>query len=298
LSLSKRSKKAVPRVLNFKIERDLLWINVLGIALIVVVSLFSASFVRILLGVPLILFFPGYTLVCALFPKNPELDGTERVALSIGLSIAVVPLLALLLNYTPFGIRLCPVLVSLFAFTFLMSVAAVYRRKRLNVGDRFVPSFSVNVPRWGKMKRTDKALSAGLIASVVVCGAFVSYFVSAPRVGERFTEFYVLGPGGKAESYPTNLTLGENGTVILGVVNHEYGEVNYNIAIRLDNETIRTLEDIQLLHEGKWEQDYTFVPQNAGEKMKLEFVLFREGLDDPYRSLHLWISVKSQEVEA
>jgi len=279
-------------------ERDLLWINVLGITLIVVIGMFPSSFVRILLGVPSILFFPGYALVCALFPKNPELDGIERVALSIGLSLAVVPLLALLLNYTPFGIRLYPVLVSLFAFTFLMSVAAVYRRKKLNVKDRFVPSFSVNVPRWGKMKRTDKALSAGLIASVVVCGAFVTYLVSAPKVGESFTEFYVLPPSGKAEGYPTNLTLGENGTVILGVVNHEHEEANYHIAITLDNETIRKLDDIKLLHEEKWEENYTFDPQGAGEKMKLEFVLFREGFDDPYRSLHLWISVKPQEAEA
>ncbi len=285
----------MPHVLKLRVERDLLWINVLGITLIVVIGLFPTSFVRILIGVPFILFFPGYTLVCALFPKNPELDGIERVALGIGLSIAVVPLLGLVLNYTPFGIRLYPVLVSLFAFTFLMSVAAVYRRKKLNVKDRFVPSFSVNVPRWGEMNRVDKSLSMGLVIGVVVSGALLSSFVAAPKVGERFTQFYVLGPSGKVEGYPTNLTLGENGTVILGVVNHEYEEVNYGIAVRLDNETIRTIEDIRMMHEEKWEQNYTFVPQNAGEKMKLEFVLFREGLDDPYRSLHLWISVKSQE---
>jgi len=276
-------------------ERDLLWINVLGTTLIVIIGLFPTSFVRILIGVPFILFFPGYALVCALFPRNPELDGTERVALSIGLSIAVVPLLGLLLNYTPFGIRLYPVLVSLFAFTFLMSVTAMYRRKKLNVEERFVPSFSMNVPRWGEMNRVDKSLSMGLVIGVVVSGALLSSFVAAPRVGERFTQFYVLGPSGRVEGYPTNLTLGENGTVILGVVNHEYEELNYGIAIRLENETVGTIEDIRLMHEDKWEQNYTFVPQNAGEKMKLEFVLFREGLDEPYRSLHLWISVTSQE---
>jgi len=176
-----------------------------------------------------------------------------------------------------------------------MSVAAMYRRKKLNVEDRFVPSFSMNVPRWGEMNRVDKSLSMGLVISVVVSGALLSSFVAAPRVGERFTQFYVLGPSGKIEGYPTNLTLGENGTVILGVVNHEYEEMNYSIVVRLDNDTIGTIDNVGLIHEDKWERNLTFTPEEAGDKMKLEFLLFREGVDDPYRSLQLWISVRPQE---
>jgi len=38
---------------------------------------------------------------------------------------------------------------------------------------------------------------------------------------EPFTEFYILGPEGKADNYPTDYVLGENGTVIVGIVNHE-----------------------------------------------------------------------------
>jgi uncharacterized membrane protein len=57
----------------------------------------------------------------------------------------------------------------------------------------------------------------------------------------RFTEFYVLGAGGKIGDYLTNLTLGESGTVTLGVVNREYEEVNYTIVIKLDNETVGTI---------------------------------------------------------
>jgi len=42
-----------------------------------------------------------------------------------------------------------------------------------------------------------------------------------PRLGETFTEFYILGPGGNASCYPTNLTVNETGGVILGLMNHE-----------------------------------------------------------------------------
>ncbi|NOQ34054.1 MAG: DUF1616 domain-containing protein, partial [Methanosarcinales archaeon] len=62
--------------------------------------------VRVVLGLLLVLFLPGYSLIAALFPGKDDLDGIERIALSFGLSIAVVPLLGLGLNYTQYGIRL------------------------------------------------------------------------------------------------------------------------------------------------------------------------------------------------
>jgi uncharacterized membrane protein len=281
----------MPHVLKLRVEKDLLWINILGTMLIVVTGLFPTSFIRILIGVPFILFFPGYTLVCALFPRRQELDEIERIALSIGLSIAVVPLIGLMLNYTPFGIRLYPVLVSLFMLMFLMSVAARYRRNGLDVEERFVPSFSVSIPRWGEMNKVDKTLSVGLVAGVIVSGALISNFVATPRVGESFTEFYVLGPTGKVEGYPTNLTLGEESRVILGVINHEYEEVNYSIVIRFDNETIGRIDGIRLQHEERWEQNMTFAPTKVGEKLKLEFLLYANDRPEPYRKLHIWIIV-------
>ncbi|NQE51957.1 hypothetical protein C5S29_00090 [ANME-1 cluster archaeon GoMg3.2] len=58
--------------------------------------------VRSILGLPLVLFLPGYTLIAALFIRKDDLGGIERMALSVGLSIAISPLLGLALNYTPF----------------------------------------------------------------------------------------------------------------------------------------------------------------------------------------------------
>ncbi|MGB3943467.1 MAG: DUF1616 domain-containing protein, partial [Methanothrix sp.] len=60
--------------------------------------------VRVPVGLVMVLFLPGYALIAALFPRDDDLDGIERVALSFGLSIAVVPLIGLGLNYTPWGI--------------------------------------------------------------------------------------------------------------------------------------------------------------------------------------------------
>ena len=94
--------------------------------------------VRIVLGLLLVLFLPGYSLIAALFPGKDDLDGIERIALSFGLSIAVVPLLGLVLNYTPFGIRLVPVLTVLLIFTVSLAVVAYVRRCGLLESGQFV----------------------------------------------------------------------------------------------------------------------------------------------------------------
>ena len=97
------------------VSKDLLLIfltTILAIIFIVTPKL-NETFVRTILGLFLILFIPGYSLIAALFPKKGDLDGIERAALSFGLSIAVTPLIGLALNYTPWGIRLTPILISL-----------------------------------------------------------------------------------------------------------------------------------------------------------------------------------------
>lgn len=115
----------------------LLPLNILAALLIIVVAFSLSNVVRIVLGLPFLLFFPGYTLILALFPKKEGIGGIERVALSFGLSIAVVPLIGLILNYMPWGITLQSVLYSIATFTLTMSTIGWLRRKRLPEQERF-----------------------------------------------------------------------------------------------------------------------------------------------------------------
>ena len=59
---------------------------------------------RIIFGSFFVLFLPGFSLSYAFFKKK-EIDMIERVALSFGLSIAVVPLLVFYFNWL-FGIKI------------------------------------------------------------------------------------------------------------------------------------------------------------------------------------------------
>jgi uncharacterized membrane protein len=111
-------------------KNDLIFIVAFVIVSVVIITVppLNATPIRAVVGFPLVLFLPGYSLVSALFPGRDELDALERIALSIGLSICVVVFVGLGLNYTPWGIRLGPVLLALSAFTLVMTAVSAVRR--------------------------------------------------------------------------------------------------------------------------------------------------------------------------
>ena len=81
---------------------------------------------RHILGSVFVLWLPGYSLIKALFPTK-KMDNVERIALSVGMSLAVVSIVGLLLNYTPWGIRVTSITLSLLALTVTFSTAALIR---------------------------------------------------------------------------------------------------------------------------------------------------------------------------
>jgi uncharacterized membrane protein len=290
-----------------KIPSDLL--IVIGLVLLtdifVLAPGLNETILRNVLGLPLVLFLPGYTLIAALFPAKSDLDGIERTALSFGLSIAIVPLIGLVLNYTPFGIRLLPVLISLSIFIFIMCWLAYTRRASLPETEAFEISFSAaalslkNGIFEKSESKLDRALTIILILSILMSVATLEYVILTPKEGEHFTEFYVLGPQGIADNYTTDYTLGQSGTMIVGVVNHEYRPVNYTMQVKLENQLLplpENLQHITLDHNETWEETVTFTPPLVGQNMKLEFLLFNEtDKTTPYRDLHLWINVNENE---
>jgi len=86
------------------------------------------KYVRYILGSLFVLYLPGAALIELLYPKREDLSQLERLALSLGLSLALVPLVGLILNYTPWGIRLDPIVISLTFLTLALALGAVYRK--------------------------------------------------------------------------------------------------------------------------------------------------------------------------
>ena len=85
------------------------------------------SLIRIIAGGVFILLIPGYSLFQILF-FTKDIDPIERIAISIGLSLAIAPLIGLMLNYTPWGIRLNPVIACLSTVSIALAFCGTYKR--------------------------------------------------------------------------------------------------------------------------------------------------------------------------
>ena len=262
----------------------------------VLVPTIDSSIIRAILGLIFVLFLPGYLLICALFPKKNNLSGIERIALSFGLSIAVVPLLGLVLNYTPWGIRLVPILTILSFFCIVLLIIAYYQRSKLKEEERFsVPfkdyaaSLSNEFLRPGT--KLDKILTVILVISIIIAAGMIIYVITTPKIGEKFTEFYILDTNDKADNYPVDLVIGVPFELIVGIVNHEYNDINYTMQVEQAAD-ILTSQQFRLSHNETWEEKIVLTPDKTGTDMKMEFLLFKENnFSEPYRSLHLWVNV-------
>jgi len=267
-----------------------LLLNLLVLLLIVVIFVFPYDTLRVIIGVPFVLFFPGYVVMLVLFPKREGVGGIERIALSFGTSLAVVPLLGFVLNYLPWGITLESIIYSTVSFIFVVSLFAWLRRRRIRDGERFDIDFRLMPSGWGE-NMSGRILSVVLVIAILGVLGTLGYAIAVPKVGEKFTEFYILGEEGEAADYPQELKVGEEGKVVVGIINREYRAVPYRVEVRVNGAKSSEVGPLMLENNEEWEGEIGFVPQVTGENQKVEFLLYKEGQSEIYRTLHLWVDV-------
>ncbi|SFR87029.1 Uncharacterized membrane protein [Halomicrobium zhouii] len=246
------------------------------------------------------------------------IDGIERVALAFGTSIAVVPLVGLVLNFTPWGIRLVPILVAVSGVTLACTAVAARRRWALPADERFRVPYrqwyrAARDELFAPETRTDGALNVLLALSMLVAVASVGYAVAVPKEGESFSEFYLLteGEDGElvADDYPTEFVRGEGQPLVVGIGNNEHEATTYTVVVQLqdvavvDNETrVRERRELdrfgtRLAHNETWHQPYEVTPTMTGTRLRLQFLLYTDEapanprVENSYRDLHLWVNV-------
>lgn len=278
-------------MLPIKLRNELISINLLVVILIIAIIFFPSNALRVVLALPFLLFLPGYVLMAALFPRREGMGALERMALSFGISVVIVPLIGMILNYSPWGIRLEPVLYSVSIFIFATSIIAWLRCRRLPEQERLGIEFQLKLPGWGSNMR-DRVLSVALVVVIIVALGVLGYVIVSPKAGDKFTEFYVLDTAGEMADYPQEISVGMAGNVVLRIVNHEYQEVSYRVEIRSSGVIIKEVGLVKLEHGQNWEQEVDFIPVSVGGNQKVEFILFKGGEDKPYLLLHLWVNVR------
>ena len=296
---------------------------------------------RIALGLPFAMFFPGYALTAALFPEaGPRaptetetsaqgvaaggINGVERVALSFGLSIAITPLVGLVLNFTPWGITLEPILASVGGFTIVCATVAAYRRLRLPSAARFRVPYrawfgAARADLFDANTRVDLGLNIVLVVVVLVAVGSVGYAVAVPSHGESFSELYYVTETDDgelvADEYPTEFVQGKAKPLVVGIGNHEHSRTNYTLVIVVQDVESTGLNDSQarvrsqkelgrytttLSHNQTEHRQVQIRPTMTGQRLRLQFLLFKgDAPADPtaqaaYRTTHLWINVTAQ----
>jgi uncharacterized membrane protein len=304
------------------------------------------STLQFLVGIPLAVFVPGYTVLSALFPGRPSrnagqvssLSGMsrrfsslrsiqqrgvrwgERVALSFGLSMFLIPLLALALDFATlvFGTgslyHTGPIVAVLVGFSTLCALVGLVRRLRLSRAERF----GVPVGYWvddfvGGLTGSpvDALLNIVLILSVLVGAASMTYALAVPQDGSSATNFYVGTQNGSGEvtlDHPRNLTAGQPQQLTVGIGNHEGEPANYSVVVQLQRysgEEVLARNTLDRFSTGTipqnrtWQRQHTVTPTIAEDNLQLVYLLYRG--DPPqnpteqnaYRSIHLAVNVSS-----
>ena len=95
-------------------------------------GLFPLDVLRWGFGSVFLLFLPGYSSLQLIFPKEQEIRKSQRYIFSIPVSLAILIILGLVLNYSGAGIRLATLLESIGSVTVVFAVAAAFRLYLLN----------------------------------------------------------------------------------------------------------------------------------------------------------------------
>lgn len=288
---------------------------------------------RTVLALPLVLLFPGYALLAALYPgtavdERVRRDGTrdakatltqlERLVFSVVLSLAIVPMIGFVLNFTPFGIRLGPMMVAVGGVTVILALVGVLsrasvpsdRRHGLRAGrigawaDRYLSrsrrsllSSEAFIPE----TETQRLLNLVFVIGIVVFAASVGYAAVTPAADqEPFTELYLVEQTDDGryttENISTEFFSGKTRTLYVGIGNHEGRPVDYTIVVQLDGKELdRTRTHVNDGVTKRVAQPIT--PKTTGDRIRLQFLLYKGNVpaeptpENAYRSVHLWVTV-------
>lgn len=289
---------------------------------------------RVLLAAPLVGVLPGYALLSALVPaaddgdgrtltaerlRRPGLAWAERCSLSVAVSVAALPILALGLSALGVPLAAGPVTAALVVVVVVAAGVGVGRRLRLPSDRRYAPPLG----GWLREARAafdrDRGVDAGLnlllAVAVVAAMAGLAYGLAAPPSGEAYTEAALLtGEDGElvAGNYTSTATRGEPVNVTLSVENREGRTMEYAVVVVLErlrpagngsdpavverNELART--NLTVPDGDRRTRALSAEPETLGDDLRLSVLLFEGGTPatatpaDADEHLYLWIDVE------
>ncbi|MEF8973298.1 MAG: DUF1616 domain-containing protein [Haloarcula sp.] len=293
--------------------------------------------IRVPLGFLFVFVLPGHAVTAALYPAmyggwedgfpglgsrtgGSPLSIAEVIVLTLGLSIAVVPLSVLLVNYSQLAITPATTLGAVATVTLAASAIGILRRHR--APGTYEVGFPARRFLEGAAERTREQLASGPSAEVVtvvvllLSAGVAGAALSDTHSGESYTEFSLLTVDDEtgnltADDYPSTLAVGEPARLVVSLENNEGERTRYTVVVRLqdvgstgddpDIERATTLDRFSLtLGDGEVRDRRTSVAVDDARdarRHRLAFLLYKGDapgtptVSNAYRHTHLWVTV-------
>ncbi len=265
---------------------------------------------RPVLGIVSVLFIPGYCLTITLFPRRNDLDFVTRVAISFGVSAALMPMFLVVLSFLPIvferfslppwgGIYHTPIVIILTLWNISIASLGLLRRRQVayNGHETHPPPLQTAFGWFFKLSTRAIILSLVGVALFSIL-AYMTFNILVFPPETAMTEFSILSEEGTLKNYPREMTTEDELVVHIRVVNNEHQELTYRVEIWVidtrqpDHEAQITQTTWFTLQPGEEEQGVMrWRMPWMGLDQKVAFRLYKKGQEDPYRRLHLFVNV-------
>ncbi len=257
----------------FDIVMVMIWVVA---ALVAAFWAVEGSVLRLVTGLPLAVYLPGYTLTAALFADRP-LDRAARVLLSVGCSLMITLLSGLLLNALPWGLQPETWALLLGGICWLGGMAAIARRGRHSADtgqSETAPAGWLLGLRPGAMLLVGMAILAVLGA----CWWSIHSALDAPSVGT--TQVWLI-------PLPDEST-GAVDRVQIGLRNLEGRPMIYRLQLVVDREILSEWPAITLA-DGEAADSYYPLPSAQVDGEQVEALLYlADAPTTVYRQARIW----------
>lgn len=271
-----------------------------------------------LLGVPYLLFVPGYALVAALFPARPGPDNATisrstqpdwivRLALALVGSVIVLAVVGVSLGWVG-RLSLVPAVLAIDIVVSVGVIVAWYRRRGVAVDARADPvggGASVASRRPGLSTAQTLALAVSVLALV---GA-VAFVGATPAPADPYSEVSLLdGDNGALLGANGTVTLesGVENDLTLRIENHQGSETTYRIVGQLQQvtadgtiqETWTVDRDTVTVPDGEYiDVERRIQPPTTGERLRLRYLVYtgsipeNPGVSNADIAVRQWVDV-------
>lgn len=284
-----------------------------------------------ILGFPVLFYVPGYAVLAALFPRyrndaderafagvsHGALSTFERTLLSFGVSLALLPPIALGIEAVGARFTASTVLLGVNTVVVTGVVVAAVRRFQLYDSGELTESrlgwFSRRLTRLSYRSRADAALTVLLVLVAVVATSTLGMALVAPDDGESYTTVALLTEDAAGNlttaGHPATLTAGTSEPFVLAVENHEDRRVEYTVVGELQrvdrvDGTTSVVEETELVRRSRsvadgdtWRANLSVAPSMTGDDLRLTFLVYRGDppkdprIENADEHVHIWVDV-------